>query len=164
MCVVEAAIAAAVVGTAVTVKGQMDAGKAAASAYSQNAQTATFQAEDRKEAAEIEVAKSYRTFRRTLGAARAEAGASGLSAESFGDLFADSAAEGAVERMSIRYTAGKEGFYLNRQADQQLAQGRAEAGAVPWAVAGTVAKGVGTIAGMKASPSVNVGSSPFSLR
>lgn len=146
MCVMAVAIGAAVVGTAVSAMGQMQAGKAAAAAHAQNAQTAQYQAEDRREAAEIEVAKSYTNYRRAVGQGRAQVGKTGFSSQSFQDIFMDSSAEAAVERMSIRYTAGKEAFYLERQAQQEVAAGKAAGKAAQIGAIGTVIGGIGKIA------------------
>lgn len=148
------AAGAAVAGTVVQMKGQASAANAQVQANNStaefNAQTRTFQAGDTRRAAEIEVGKSWDAYQRVKGQANVAAASSGFSSRSFSDIFADNSAEASLERMSIRDSAYKDQFYLQRQTEGDVAsvtaENRSTVTAANYNMIGSAIGGVGQLA------------------
>jgi hypothetical protein len=112
--------AQAVVGVA----GSLSAGSAQAKAHAANAAALEVQRQNRLEKARFDVEQHDRKFRRASGSRDALIGTTGIDAQSFSDVRTDDAAESALEKAAIMWSAQNEANMLQFQADAQRRQGK----------------------------------------
>lgn len=96
--------------------GSIKAGSSAKSQADSEAALYRAQAAARLAKAEFDVDTAHRKFRRQEGQVEARAGGSGITLESFYDIMNDDAAESALERAAIRWSAQSEATMLEYQA------------------------------------------------
>ena len=146
---------AAVASVAQGVVGAMSA-KSTADA---NAAALENQARMRLEKGKFDSEQALNRYNRQAGEVRANVGASGLDIGSFGDVLADAAIEGALERETIKWQAEAEAANLRFQADAAKQQGSMEAfGALLGGVGGAIGSMSGSV--NTSTPSVSM-SSPW---
>lgn len=112
--------AQAVIGVA----GSLSAGSSQAKAHQANAAALELQRQNRLAKARFDVEQHDRKYRRATGSRDALIGTTGVTAESFSDVAADDAAESALEKAAIMWSAQNEANMLQFQADAQRRQAK----------------------------------------
>ena len=100
------------------------------------------QAQLRLEKGEFDVQQSQRRFNRVQGEVLAGIGTTGVDVSSFLDVLMDDAAEGALERKAIRWTAANEAHSLRVQARGMRRAGKDSITGAYFGAAGSVVSSI----------------------
>ena len=119
MCLDPVSLGVMAVSAAVGAGGSIFSGASQASTHSSNAAALRQQAADRQAKAQYDSELALRKYVRTSGSRDAMIGTTGLSANSFSDIFADDKAESALEIEAIKYQGKLEARNLEFQAAGQ---------------------------------------------
>jgi hypothetical protein len=114
-----------------------------------NAAALEQQAQIRLQKGEFDADQAINKYERLAGQARANIGVTGISADSFGDVLADSAMESALEVKAIRWGAAHEAKNLQFQASVQRANAKAAKVGGIFGVLGSALKGFSAFKGMQ---------------
>ena len=131
-------------GGAITAVGRLFAGFSEAKARNTSAALFDQQAIARIEKGEFDANASERRFRRQQGETVAAIGTTNINETSFYDVLMDDAAEAALERKAIRYTANAEAGQLRFQGQQQRAAAKGAIIGSYFGAAGAVVSSVAT--------------------
>lgn len=137
----EPALIASLAGTAVSAVGAIQQGNAAKAAADYNAQIAERNAVIARQQGAAAAAKQEREGRIRMGMARASAGGSGVTLDSFGDLLQDSAKQEELDRLTILYNADLQAQSGELSAAGERASGAAAQKAGYIGAAGSLLKG-----------------------
>lgn len=141
-----------VVGATVTAGGELYGGLSADKAGRQAQAQLEQQAQLRIAKGEYDAEDARVRFVRDKGAKVASAANSGTSMESFADVFADDAAEAALERQTIRYGAQMDAANLRAQGQAMRERGQnAKIGSM-FAAAGSIFSAAGKARSPAVSP------------
>ena len=132
-----------VAGTAISGAGQVFGGIQASRSSRANAAMLEQQAALRLAKGEADAADAQRRYDRAAGTTMATAAASGISIESFYDIFADDAAEASLERKRLKAGAAADAGNIRAQASATRSQGQNALVGSLFAAAGTVFNNAG---------------------
>lgn len=114
------------VGAVVGAAGSLHAGASKSSQARGEAALYESQAAARIQKAEFDAETSRRRYERNKGSVEARAAGTDLAMENFYDVLADDAAEAALERAAIRWSAQNEATMLQYQASSARARAKDE--------------------------------------
>lgn len=113
-----------IAGAGLSAAGTLYGGISSNRAAKEAAAALEMQAQLRIQQGEYDAAQELRMHERDLGKKTASAAASGISLESFADVFADDAMESALARKTIRWGAQRDAANLRAQAAATKKQGK----------------------------------------
>ena len=140
--------AASVIGTGLSVVGQLQQGAAAKAAANAQAKIGNQMARDAEERGREEEGQIRRKYSAMRGAQIAGFGASGLDPTSGSplDLIGDTATIGEIDALTVRGNAAREAWGYRANANLAKAQGASAYQGSIWAGLGTAMGGVSTVA------------------
>lgn len=141
------AITLAVVSAATAAAGAISQGNAAKSAAEQNALVMERNAVISRQQGTAAAERQEREGRIRMGAARASAGGSGVTLDSFGDLLEDSAKQEELDRLTILYNSELQAQSGELSAAGERMAGDAAQSAGRLGAAGSLLSAAGSVAG-----------------
>lgn len=133
------------VGAAVSAVGAIKQGRAASAAAKYNSQVAEQNAAASRQAAAVDEARQRQLNFRNLGQMRANAAATGISMDSFADVFQASAEQAELDAQLIKYDGEMRARGYSIDSDLETARGKSARSQAGLTAAATLIQAAGSI-------------------
>lgn len=142
-------------GAAVSAAGAIQQGRAASAAAKYNSQVADQNAAASRQAAAVDEARQRQLNYRNLGQMRANAAATGITMDSFGDIFQASAEQAELDAQLIRYDGEQRARGYQQESDLETMRGKSARSESVTGAAATLGRAAGSMYDLYSSGATN---------